>query len=391
MTSPVAATIDATGISAPTFAQILAYLISQYQAIFGADAYLGDDSQDGQLLSVFAQAIADCNAACVATYNSFSPLTAQGNGLSSVVKINGLRRLIASPSTVTLSIGGVAGITINNGQAVDINNVVWNLPTSVTIPLAGTIDVSASCNTAGAINAASSTITAIKTPTFGWQTVTNANPAVPGAPVETDAQLRVRQGTSVAKPSQTIFEGIVASLEDLTGVTRVVGYENNTNSVNANGVPARTLAFVVENGVQSAIQGVIATQAPPGTPTYGTVSTVVTDTTGSTKTVWYSPATEVTISVALTLKQLPGWSTAIETVIAANIANYLNGLQIGQNVSYTQLFLPAYAALSTYPGTYEIMSMTITKGAGAPITSDITMAWNEAPVGNPVNVTFTLV
>jgi uncharacterized phage protein gp47/JayE len=391
MTSPVAPTIDATGIHAPTYADILAYLTAQYQGIFGADAYLGNDSQDGQLLAVFAQALADACADAVAVYNSFSPLTAQGNGLSSVVKINGLRRLIASPSTVTLSIGGVAGTVITNGQAVDVNNVAWNLPTTVTIPNAGIIDVAATCNTAGAINAPTSTITGIKTPTFGWQTVTNANPAVPGAPVETDAQLRVRQGTSVALPSVTIFEGVVAGLEDLVGVTRVVGYENNTGSADANGIPAKSLAFVVENGTQADIKNVIAKKAPPGIPTYGTVSGVVVDAVGSSRTVWYSPPVEVTISVALTIKQLTGWSAAIETAIAANIANYLSGLRIGQNVSYTQLFLPAYAALSQYPGTYEIMSMTVTKGAGSPITSDITMAWNEAPVGSAGNVTFTLV
>jgi len=391
MTSPVAPTVDATGIHAPTFTDILAYLTAQYTAIFGTDLYLGADTQDGQLLAVFAQALADCNAACVAVYNSFSPLTAQGNGLSTVVKINGLRRLVASASTVTLSIGGVANTVISNGQASDANGNVWNLPATVTIPNAGTIDVTATCNVVGAISAAIGTITSIKTPAQGWQTVTNANPASPGAPVETDAQLRVRQGTSVAQPSVTVFEGIVAGLENLTGVTRVVGYENNTGSTNGFGIPAHTLAFVVENGVQANIQNVIAAKIPPGIQTYGTINGTVYDAAGSSRVINYSAPTEVTINVALTVKQLVGWSSTVQAAIATNIANYLNAVGIGQNISYTQMFLPAYAALSQYPGTFEIMSMTIAKGAGAPGTSDIALAWNEAAVGNTGNIIFTLV
>ena len=72
-----------------------------------------------QFLGIVAAAINDSNAAAVAVYNSFSPATAQGNGLSSVVKINGITRLVASNSTVDLTVVGIAGTTITNGQASD--------------------------------------------------------------------------------------------------------------------------------------------------------------------------------------------------------------------------------------------------------------------------------
>src|SRR6185503_1528966 len=123
----------------------LAYLTAQYQAIFGADAYLGSDSQDGQLLAIFAAAINDCNAACVASYNSRSPSTAQGAGLDAAVKINGLLRNGATASTVVLTIVGVAGTVITNGVAGDSNGNSWALPTSVTIPGGGSISVAAIC------------------------------------------------------------------------------------------------------------------------------------------------------------------------------------------------------------------------------------------------------
>jgi len=113
--SPTAAYVDATGIHAPTFTDIQAFLVSQYQAIYGADIETDPSTQDGQLIGIFALAMSDVNAACVAVYNSFSPSTAQGIGLSSMVKINGLTRRVPSNSTAPMLIVGVTGTVIANG------------------------------------------------------------------------------------------------------------------------------------------------------------------------------------------------------------------------------------------------------------------------------------
>jgi uncharacterized phage protein gp47/JayE len=285
-----APTIDATGCNGPDFATILANLTADYLSIFGDDAILDPDVQDGQLVGVFAKGLSDASNAVVAAFNSFSPSKAQGNGLSSVVKINGLKRKIPTLSVVSLTLVGQAGITITNGQAFDGVNT-WALPTTVTIPPSGTITVQAVCTAIGAITAAANSITQIKTQVFGWQTVTNAAQAIPGTPVETDAALRVRQSQSTSLPSQTIFEGIVASIQAIAGVTRARGYENNTGSTDTNGIPTKTLAFVVEGGVTLDIQNAIAQKITPGIPTLGAQSTTIIDSKGSTRLVKFDRPT----------------------------------------------------------------------------------------------------
>ena len=65
-TAPV---IDATGIRAPGYGEVLQYFKDQYRAIYGADTYLEADSQDGQLLAVFALAIHEANTAAINVYN----------------------------------------------------------------------------------------------------------------------------------------------------------------------------------------------------------------------------------------------------------------------------------------------------------------------------------
>ena len=182
MITTTAPTVDATGITAPSYADVLAYLKSQYQTIYGSDVYLEADSQDGQFLAIIASAINDANAVAISVYNAFSPASAQGANLSSVVKINGITRAVASLSTVDLTIVGQVGITITNGVVQDTNNVKWDLPASVTIPPAGTIVVTATCETPGAIAAVAGSVNQISTPTRGWQTVTNVSAAAPGNP-----------------------------------------------------------------------------------------------------------------------------------------------------------------------------------------------------------------
>ena len=213
--------IDATGYhyaDYPTFRQ---YYVEKLQEIYGADVYLEDDSQDGQWVSVRAQAAYNSAVQGAAAYNSYPPSSAQGTGLSRNVRINGIERQAPSYSTAIVTLVGVVGTVITNGVVKDTLEQKWDLPVSVTIPAEGTIDVTATAQEIGDVTADASTITTIFTPTQGWQTVTNGDAATPGAPVESDAALRLRQAQSVALPSLTVFQGTLGAVANVTGVTKL--------------------------------------------------------------------------------------------------------------------------------------------------------------------------
>ncbi|MDI4952494.1 baseplate J/gp47 family protein, partial [Salmonella enterica subsp. enterica serovar Lubbock] len=203
----LSATVTAEGISAPDYQTILDTLTSYFQQIYGSDAYLEPDSKDGQMVALVALAIHDANNTAIAVYNCFSPATGYGAALTSNVKINGIARKGATNSTVDLLFTGTAGTIITNGTVKDTNNVIWRLPDSVVIGVDGTVTATAICSKGGAVAAPAGTITTINTPTRGWTSVTNPAAATVGAPAETDAELRIRQGQSVAIPSITPFEG----------------------------------------------------------------------------------------------------------------------------------------------------------------------------------------
>lgn len=385
----VVPTIDASGITAPVYADILTYLQAKYAQIFGSDVYLAPDSQDGEFIALLALSISDENSALVAAYRSFSPATASGDALSSNVKINGITRNQATFSTVDVMLGGTVGTTITAGSVRDTKNNLWDLPATVTIPGAGVITVTATARVAGATTADAGTVTQIATPTRGWQTVTNPTPAVPGAEVETDAQLRARQKTSVALPSQTVLEGITGAVLNVAGVTRARVLENDTGATDANGIPAWSTAAVVEGGDVTAIAQAIMLKKTLGSPTYGTIPVTIQDSFGNQKVINISRPTGVSITAVITLKALPGYTTATGTAAAQAVVDYINGLDLGGGIAKAVEWGDAIEAAKSAAGanTFSLTSLTLKRGANAPAQADVTLAFNEAASATLATVT----
>lgn len=391
MITTTAPTITTTGIVAPSFAEVLEYLQFKYQEIFGADVYLGNDSQDGQLLAVFALAISDANAAAVAVYNAFSPATAQGAGLSSVVKINGLARKTPAASQALVRIVGVTGTTVSSGIVQDIAGVKWDLPASVVIPTAGEVTVTATCRKLGDVSAPIGTITTILTPTLGWQSVSNTAAATPGAAVETDAALRRRQALSTAIPSTTLLSGLRGALSALPGVTATEVLENDTGTADANGLPAHSIACIVKGGDTTQIAQTIMLRKTPGTYTHGTTAVTVYGESGIGATIRYFSPTAVTIKVAITVNALPGYSSGVADSIKAAVSAYISGLPFGEDILYTRLFGPALLMGTADAAKFHIAGLQSAKGSAALGVSDIVLAFSEQPQCLTTDVTVTVV
>lgn len=383
--------IDDTGYHYADYPAFLLWRQDQFRAIYGADVYLESDSQDGQLLAIQAKADFDTAALGAATYASFSPTTAQGVGLSRNVKINGISRQAPSFSTVPLDIVGTAGTVITNGVVTDAVGLKWNLPALVTIPFSGTIQVTGTAATAGAITAASNTIQTIFTPTLGWQTVNNPTAANIGAPVESDAALRIRQTQSVADPSLTVFDGTMGGVENIPGVTKSRGYENDTAVTDVNGIPSHSIEVVVQGGNDTAIANEIALHKTPGTGTAGSTVVLVTDAHGMPLNIRFQRPILATIAMQITVQTFPGYSSDYTTAIKQALADAINALLIGDDVLYTKLFLASY--LPGVPGsTYDVTVLLIKKNAGPFGTSNLVINFNELSVCDPnTDVTVTLV
>lgn len=388
----LSATVTASGISAPDYQTILSTITQYFQQIYGTDAYLDPDSKDGQMVALVALAVHDANNTAIQVYTSFSPSTAMTDALTRNVKINGITRKAATNSTVDLTLTGTAGTTIINGTVKDANNIIWNLPASVTIDVGGSVTVTATCATSGAVAAVVGSITKINTPTRGWTAVSNATSATVGTAFEMDAALRVRQGQSVALPSLTPFEAVDGAIANVTGVTRHKLYENDTGSVDSNGIPAHSIAAIVEGGDVAVIAQTIRGKKGQGVGTFGTTTEQVPDKYGNPHYISFSRPSNVPIYVAISLKVFTGFTTQVGEQIKQAIADYINSLTIGDDVLLSRIYSPANLGVVSGGNSryYDINSLQIGKDTDSVAAANIVIDYNESASCSTSNIALTV-
>jgi len=399
-----ACTISAVGISSPPFEDILASKIARYQGIFGADVDLAPDTQDGQWIAILAQAQYDANQAVIAGYLAYSPSFAQGVGLSSVVKINGIRRLLPSNSSADLTLIGQTGKRIISGIVEDGFGNQWALPSVLVIPLSGQLVTTAICQVPGSITAAANTINRIVNVQPGWQSATNLASATPGNPVETDAALRRRQAISTALAAVSPLESIAGVVANVAGVQRSRIYQNDTDGPDANGIPGHSIAAVVEGGDAMAIAQAIASKKSPGCGTFGTISEMVIDEAGVPNTIDFFPLTVVPIYVSITIKPFAGYVETTGNLIVSAMLAAINDLGIGTEVYLARLWAPAgltgdaatvssgltQPTLDALAATFVVRSITFGTSATPIYSTDVVIPFYAAASCVSANVTLTL-
>lgn len=404
--------IDSAGLHIPTYADILADMIAQFQTIYPQVVYLAPSTAKYQDLSITALKIYDTMLAAQLAYNARSPLTAIGSDLDSIVKLNGIARKAASYSTALGVVSGVSGTVITAGTVTDTSGYIWALPATVTIPSTGSIVVTVTCQTAGAIQAGVGSINTMSGgTTAGWTGFTNTSAASAGTAVETDSQLRARQSISVAIPSITRLAATLGAIAAVSGVTRYnpgaqsvantgSSIENFTGATDEWGNPPHSISMVVEGGTDLDVSTAIFSKRGLGVYTNpnatanpsGTRSISVTDAnTNVPMVIGFQRPSYVSITVAMTVKGLNGFSSAVQAAIQTAIVSYLNSLQIGEELTFSSIYAVAQSVMpSLILPQFSITSLQIGRTGGAMGTTDLPMAYYEVTEGVAEDVTITV-
>lgn len=379
--------IDDAGLHIPSYVDIRDDLVDQFKQIYGQNIYLENDSQDYQMISAFALKTYDTMQLLQIVYNNRSPKTAVGTALDGIVKLNGIARKAASYSTCVVTLSGDIGTIIPAGVVEDDVGNKWDLPANIRFD-AAEIEVTAQCETIGAVEAAPGTITKITNPQKGWVSVSNKVPAVAGDPIETDEQLRYRQTISVAIPSQNMVNSTIAGIASVDGVTRYKVYDNDGNTVDSNGIPGHTIAAVVEGGLDADIAEQIYLRKGPGGGTYGTTSVTYVNDDGLPNVIRFFRPTYVSVDVNITIKGNSTYTTAVSDTIKQNIESYIKELDIGYDVLVTGVLTAVTASIADVAKPeFSLRGITINKTGNPPTTSDIDILFNEAASVGTVTIT----
>ena len=385
--------VDETGLHLPTYQDVLDKINESCKRIFGTDIYLEPDSQDYQVNAEVADLWADVADLAQLVYNNRCIQTAQGVSVDGLLKINGLKRLKASKSVVVLTCKGTPGTVIKNGLVSDESgDVIWELEDTV-ISEKGTVDVFASCRTAGKIYADAGTLTQIVTQTRGWESVTNKANAIPGKDIETDSAAKARQALSTARPSKTVLQGLVGGIAETSGVLRYRVYENDTNVPDENGIPGHSVCCIVEGGDTDEIGNEIYLRKTPGCSTYGDVEVAVVPPNpelDNPPPIFFFRPTYIDVFVKVTVKRRAGFVDAFLEQIKESVTGFVNSLNIGESVSVSLL---QTIAQSVAP---DLRAPVFTLSASCPIVigteqedlkeSDVEIGFREAARCNSDNV-----
>lgn len=351
--------IDGTGMHIPLYQEIVDKLVEDMKQIFGDDIYLEADSQDYQQISIFARMIYDSYNLALLAYNNRTPKDAIGIGLDNIVALAGIQRKPATASTVVLTITGVDGTKISNGEVSDDNGNYWELPDEVIIPSNGIIDVTATSKEKGNVFALPNTITNINTPVYGWLSVTNKQASSAGIDVENDFELRGRFSLSVLGPSSSIFESLQESLAAIPGVTRVRGYENDTSATSTGtvppnvpaGIPSHTISFVVEGGNDVDIATELYMKKTPGCGTFGTTTVKLQSVVGNILAINFYRPQYTNVKVKVTIKQLDGYTSDYVDKMQEAVSTYITEMSIAEALYNSVLISVALEAMNSknYP------------------------------------------
>lgn len=308
--------IGPLGLETATQAELVASFTASMQAIYGADINLASDSPDGQMMNIFIQSVLDLEDLLTQIYNTFDPDNAVGVILDQRVAINGIQRQ-AGTFTIT-------NITIVTSQALNLYGLdqtiqpiytvsdnagnLWELVTTQTIAGPGTYVCVFQAATPGANLTVPNTINVPVTIVLGVTSINNPTSYTTlGVNEESDAALKVRRQQSVSLASQGYLAGLLAALENTTGVTSAFVYENVTGATNADGVPGHSIWVIVAGTAADAdIAQAIYTKRNAGCGMFGETTYTVTQVDGSPFIIYWDTVLTQHLFIMFTASSING-------------------------------------------------------------------------------------
>jgi hypothetical protein len=338
--------LTGTGLTVATQAELVANFTAAMQTIYGADIDLSASSPDGQMMMIFIQAVLDLEDLIVANYNQFDPDQAIGAVLDQRVAINGIQR---QAGTYTLT-----NITIATSQSVNLYGLDQSIQPIFTVadsqgnqyellvtqlgfnPGSGGSALGFQAASPGALTPTPNTITVPVTVVLGVTSINNPTAASSlGLNEETDAALKVRRQKSVSLSSQGYLAGLLAALENLTGMTAAFVYENVTNATDGDGVPGHSI-WVITSGTAaaSAIANAIYTKRNAGCGMYGAQSYIITQVDGSLFTVLWDNVVAENLFMQFNVTSINGTSVPnIAGIRADLVTSFIPGVYAEVNIN----------------------------------------------------------
>lgn len=230
-------------------------------------------------------------------------------------------------------------------------------------------------------------IDTISVPIMGWDSVINPVSATTGRLTETDEELRERFRNSKFVQSQNILESILDALRNVEGVSDVVVYENDTDTVDPLGIPAHSFLPIVLGGLPSDVAQAIWENKPVGIPSVGDTTVQIADSQGILHNISFKTPEEVRLYVSMSITDtgtMPGDAPAQirQKLVEYADTNYF----IGDDVIYSRLYTP----VNSIPG-FQVNSLFVGTSPSPTGVANITIDFDQVATLVADDITITIV
>lgn len=342
-----------TGFIAKDVAYYKAQLQAVFQNAYGEDFNVTDDTLPQNIvIQELAELFANADADSIEVLAQLNPNTTSGIWLDLIGLIRGLPRDTGHSQKATIlvtSSGSSVPFAIPQGQEFTVYETGETFIAESLIQVSST-SASATLTFASSGNSGTQIGYHMKTTGLSGITSIEVTGLIAGSDAETDLEYRTRLNSSASVATGTL-QFVMNQISLVQGV-RSVGVEYNDLATEEGGVPPYCTEFIVmpSTGVDSAalpqwkqdVAKAILWNKVPGAPTHGnTTVTGVTDPFGASKDVKFTIPDainlEIEVSIA-TREEQPYLDMSQVGTITANIAEYINNLGTGVDVSMSRIF-----------------------------------------------------
>lgn len=270
------------GFVAPAEADILVAVKEEWNAAFGNELDMADETPQGQLAVSQTAAIGNANDAFVFLSQQMDPAYNIGRYQDAIARIYFIERIPSSSTVVTVTCLGLSGVVIpQNALVLSDDGNQYRAISGGTIPDTGTVDLQFECTVTGPIACPAGSIGTIYQAINGWDSAVNNADGVPGRDTETRAEFEDRRRLSVAHNSQGSLPSVLGAVLTVDGVLDAFVTEN------VNQTPQTVKGFLLNpnsiyvaavGGTDADVARALWTKKSPGCGYNGNTLVVVQDT-----------------------------------------------------------------------------------------------------------------
>ena len=211
---------------------------------------------------------------------------------------------------------------------------------------------------------------------------------------ETDASVRARIRTALAARSTNSYDALYAAVMNAKSIDDAKVYVNDTDTTDANGIPAHNIAVVTKYGTTKTVAQAIFDHKPPGIGTYGSTTGTAKDAAGNSYQIKFTRYTDRLVFIYPFISVLPGGDqAAIEAAVLSAVHGFIDKFKIGEALIIPQLYGVIYGADPALASTFVVTDIQVAEPGGSSVVrSRIEANWDEiivAPNTGGVSIRWT--